>query len=82
MKAPVISCLLAAAVVIACILPMSHMKLNYSYADSLPPGCISRSGYDAMIDAGFPSYTAVPLNIAIDGYDKPAVRAQDRRDGR
>ena len=76
MKAPVISFVLATAAVIACILPMRHMNLSYSYVDSMPAGCVSRSGYDAMINAGFPSYSAVPLNIAIDGYDQPAVRAR------
>ena len=82
MRAPLISLVLGTGIAVLFIWPVGHMKLSYSYVDTMPPDCVSRSGYDAMIDAGFPSYTAVPLNIAIDGYDKPAVRAQDRRDGR
>ena len=76
MKAPVISFILAAAVVAACIWPRFSMKLGYSYVDTLPPNCVSRSGYDAMMEAGYPNMLVAPLEIAISGYDKPAVRTE------
>ncbi len=76
MKAPVISFIVTAAILAACILPLRDMRMSYSYVDTLPPGCVSKSGYDAMIEAGFPNYAAVPLHIAIDSYNKPAVRAR------
>jgi putative drug exporter of the RND superfamily len=76
MKAPVISFVLAAMVVAACIWPRFSMKLGYSYVDTLPPNCVSRSGYDAMMEAGYPNMLVAPLEIAISGYDQPAVRAE------
>jgi RND superfamily putative drug exporter len=76
MKFTVVSLLLCAGIIIVCITPMFHMRLGYSYVDTLPPTCVSRSGYDAMIDAGYPSFLVAPLDIAIDGYDQPEVKAE------
>ena len=76
MKFTVVSLLLCASLIIVCITPMFHMRLGYSYVDTLPPNCVSRSGYDAMIEAGYPNFLVAPLDIAIDGYDKPQVKAE------
>ncbi len=76
MKFTVVSLLLCAGLIIVCITPMFHMRLGYSYVDTLPQGCVSRSGYDAMMEAGYPNFLVAPLDIAIDGYDKPEVKAE------
>ena len=76
MRAPIVSFILAAAIAVVCVWPVSHMKLSYSYVDTLPPSCVSRSGYDAMMAAGYPNLLVAPLEIGIDGYDQPAVRAE------
>ncbi len=76
MKFAIASLLLCAGIMIVCISPMMHMRLGYSYVDTLPPTCISRSGYDAMMQAGYPNMLVAPLDIAIDGYDKPEVKAE------
>ncbi len=79
MRAPIISFLLATAIAVLCVSPVRHMKLSYSYVDTLPPSCVSRSGYDAMMAAGYPNLLVAPLEIGIDGYDQPAVRAQTEK---
>ncbi len=76
MKLAIVSLLLCAGILIVCISPMLHMRLGYSYVDTLPPTCISRSGYDAMMDAGYPNMLVAPLDIAIEGYDQPGVKAE------
>ncbi len=76
MKFTVASLVICAAIIIVCITPMFHMRLGYSYVDTLPPTCVSRSGFDAMIEAGYPPFLVAPLEIAIDGYDKPEVKAE------
>jgi RND superfamily putative drug exporter len=76
MKFTAVSLLLCTGLIIVCITPMLHMRLGYSYVDTLPPTCVSRSGFDAMIEAGYPSFLVAPLDIAIDGYDKPEVKAE------
>jgi RND superfamily putative drug exporter len=76
MKFTIVSFLLCATLIIVCITPMFHMTLGYSYVDTLPPTCVSRSGYDAMMEAEYPAFLVAPLEIAIDGYDKPEVKAE------
>ena len=76
MRLAIVSLLLSAGILIVCISPVLHMRLGYSYVDTLPPSCVSRSGYDAMIDAGYPNMLVAPLDIAIDGYDRPEVQAE------
>ncbi|MDM7999826.1 MAG: MMPL family transporter [Dehalococcoidia bacterium] len=76
MKFTIVSFVLCAAIIVVCLTPMFHMRLGYSYVDTLPPTCISRSGYNAMIEAGYPPFLVAPLEIAIDGYDKPEVKAE------
>ncbi len=76
MKFTIVSLLLCAGIIVVCITPMLHMRLGYSYVDTLPPSCISRSGYDAMMQAGYPNMLVAPLDIAIDGYDQPEVKAE------
>jgi RND superfamily putative drug exporter len=76
MKFTIVSLAICAAIIIVCITPMFHMRLGYSYVDTLPPTCVSRSGFDAMIEAGYPPFLVAPLEIAIDGYDKPEVKAE------
>ena len=76
MKFTIVSLLLCAGIIVVCITPMLHMRLGYSYVDTLPPSCISRSGYDAMMQAGYPNMLVAPLDIAIGGYDQPEVKAE------
>ncbi len=54
MKFTVVSLLLCAGIIIVCITPMFHMRLGYSYVDTLPPTCVSRSGFDAMMECRVP----------------------------
>ena len=76
MRAPVISFILGTALLVMVIWPYFKMRLSYTSVESLPPDSVSRSGLDAMMQAGYPAFATQPLHIAIDGYDKPAVRAQ------
>lgn len=76
MKFTVASLVICAAIIIVCTTPMFHMRLGYSYVDTLPSSCVSKSGFDAMIEAGYPPFLVAPLEIAIDGYDKPEVKAE------
>ena len=76
LRAPIISFVLGTALLLLVIWPYTKMRLSYTSVESLPPDSVSRSGLDAIKQAGFPDYATMPVNIAIDGYDKPAVRAQ------
>ncbi len=76
MRFAIVSLMVCGGIMIVFISPMLHMRLGYSYVDTLPPSCISRSGYDAMMQAGYPNMLVAPLDIAIDGYDRPEVKAE------
>ncbi len=73
-RAPIISFIIATALLLLVIMPYTQMKLSYTSVESLPPDSVAKSGLMAMEQAGIPAAAMAPVNIAIDGYDKPAVR--------
>ncbi len=75
-RAPIISFVLGTALLFLVIWPYTKMKLSYTSVESLPPDSVAKSGLLAMEQAGIPPQAMAPINIAITGYDKPAVRAE------
>ncbi len=73
-RAPIISFILGTALMLLVIYPYTKMELSYTSVESLPPDSVARSGLMAMDEAGIPDVATSPVNVAIKGYDKPAVR--------
>ena len=76
MRVPIISFVLGAAMLALVIWPYTKMKLSYTYVEALPSDCIAKSGLEALLDAGYPVSQFAPVMLAIDGYDKPEIKAR------
>ncbi len=76
MVAPIVTFLIGTALLVVVIMPYAKMRLSYTSVESLPPDSVSKSGFDAVLQAGYPDFATMPVYIAIDNYDKPAVRAE------